>query len=147
MKTTGRILSKKKMIRHVSNYIFPERGCCCHDLMVVDADHHNVASLGYSIQHYVIKVCTWLAADLWLAQYTPVSSTSKWYNRNIVESGVKYYSPNIYPEWTFVEPKILTIPGQKLYFKCWLEIWNRPCHNIHVAGIQVHLYYHTMAYM
>jgi len=30
-----------------------------------------------STQHYMIKVCQWLAAGLWLSLGTPVSSTKK----------------------------------------------------------------------
>jgi hypothetical protein len=33
--------------------------------------------INHLIQHYVIKVCQWLAAGLWFSPGTPVSSTNK----------------------------------------------------------------------
>ena len=39
----------------------------------------------YLIQHYVIKVCLWLATGLWFSPGTPVSSTNKTGRHDITE--------------------------------------------------------------
>ena len=39
----------------------------------------------YSIQHYVIKICQWLATGQWFSQGTPVFSTNKTDRHNITE--------------------------------------------------------------
>jgi hypothetical protein len=43
----------------------------------------------YSIQHYVIKVCQWLAAGQWDSPSTPVSSTNKTNRHDIAERLLK----------------------------------------------------------
>ena len=50
----------------------------------------------YSIQHYVIKVCQWLATGQWSSLGTPVSSTNKTdhHDMNIGENGVYHHNPN-----------------------------------------------------
>jgi hypothetical protein len=49
----------------------------------------------YSIQHYVIKVCPWLAACLWVSPDTPVSSTNKMDRHDITEILLKVALNNI----------------------------------------------------
>jgi hypothetical protein len=39
----------------------------------------------YLIQHYVDKVCQWLAEGRWFSPNTPVYSTNKTYHRDIAE--------------------------------------------------------------
>ena len=39
----------------------------------------------YSIQHYVIKVCQWLAIGKWFSSGSPVSSTNKTDRHDITE--------------------------------------------------------------
>jgi hypothetical protein len=39
----------------------------------------------YSIQHYVMKVCQYLATGWWFSQGTPVSSTNKTDHQDIAE--------------------------------------------------------------
>jgi hypothetical protein len=39
----------------------------------------------YSIQHYVIKICQWLAAGQWFSPGTPDSSTNKTDRHDITE--------------------------------------------------------------
>jgi len=39
------------------------------------------------------QICQWLAADMWYSPGTRVNFIHQ-YNWNIVESGVKYHSPN-----------------------------------------------------
>jgi len=64
------------------------------------SDYHNwccefESRSGRDVQHYVIKICQWLAVGRWFSPDPPVSSTNKTdhhrYNWNIVESGIKHH--------------------------------------------------------
>ena len=51
----------------------------------------------WGVQHYVIKVCQWLATGQWFSLGPPVSSINKTDNHNnwnIDESGIKHHQTN-----------------------------------------------------
>ena len=55
------------------------------NVVILNPAHGEV----YSIQHYVIKVCQWLAAGQWDSPSTPVSSTNKTNRHDIAERLLK----------------------------------------------------------
>ena len=59
---------------------------CCHDRMVVGFTTNCVLhGQVYSMQHYVIKFCQWLATGRWFSPGATVSSTNKTDHHDMTE--------------------------------------------------------------
>ena len=80
----------------------------------------------YSIQHYMVKICQWLATRLWFSLGTPVSSTNKTDHHSIPVTGIllKVALSTITHQWNLVLVLMLFMysdhPFTRLFHLYWV---------------------------
>jgi hypothetical protein len=70
---------------------------CLYIMYMTYFSSNPIHGVVYLIQHYVIKVCQWLAEGWWFSSGIPVSSTNTTDRHNIAETLLKV-ALNIYPQ-------------------------------------------------